>query len=93
MERLLVRARQVEEWGTPPILHACLTVVAADPDHAGALATFLQTAVPPARVTPAVVPLLSDKPWAKGLMSHWASNGDTPQNVKRAITKDAKGGR
>ena len=31
MDRLLDRARQVQEWGVPPILEACLVVSEADP--------------------------------------------------------------
>lgn len=31
MDRVLERARQVQEWGAPPILDACLAIIAADP--------------------------------------------------------------
>ncbi|GFO80603.1 MAG: ATPase [Methyloceanibacter sp.] len=50
MNRLLERARQAQEWGTPPILDACLAVTAADPAQGARLAAFLRES---ARADPA----------------------------------------
>lgn len=83
-DRLLARARQEQEWGTPRILYACLTVAAADQEQGARLAEFLQ-GVPPARLTAPLIPVLSDKPWAKGLLERWLGDKDTPERVKRAI--------
>jgi predicted KAP-like P-loop ATPase len=88
-ERVLQRARQIQDWGTPPILYACLTLAAASPELANRVAQFLR-GVPPNRVTAALVPLLADKPWAKDLLVHWASQADTPGNVKKAIGQTGK---
>ncbi|MCJ2046371.1 P-loop NTPase fold protein [Methylobacterium sp. J-078] len=88
MERVLGKARQIQEWGTPPILHAVLTVAAVDPEHGLTFARFLRE-VPPAQLTPAIVPLLSDKAWARTVLSHWGEQDDTPVPVKRAITANA----
>lgn len=89
MDRLLARARQVQEWGTPPILFACLTVLAADPDQASALTVCLRQLSGP-QLSPALIPLLADKPWSKSVLSHWLSQQDTPGPVKRAIESEAK---
>jgi predicted KAP-like P-loop ATPase len=84
LDRLLGRARQVQEWGTPPILHAVLTVVAADVDHGAAFARFLRQ-LPPPQLTAAIVPLLENKAWAATVLQHWAAQSDTPDPVKKAI--------
>ncbi len=84
MDRLLGRARQVQAWGTPSILHACLTVAAVDADHGATFARFLRQ-LPPAQLTAPIVPLLADKPWAAPVLSHWAAQNDTPEPVRKAI--------
>lgn len=85
LDRVLTRARQVQQWGTPPILYAALTVAAVDTTHGEALARFLRQ-LPPAQLTAAIVPLLSDRPWAQSVLTHWAGQPDTPGRVKKAIT-------
>ena len=84
MDRLLVRARQEQSWGTPPILFAALSVAAVENDYAEALGRFLRQ-VPAAQLSPSIIPLLADRPWTGQVLSHWASLAETPDPVKRAI--------
>jgi predicted KAP-like P-loop ATPase len=86
MDRILTNARRIQEWGTPPILYAALTVAAVDNDLGAALASFLRQ-LPPGQLTPALVPLLSGRPWAAALLAHWAGQPETPGPVKRAIQR------
>ena len=92
MERVLGKARQIQEWGTPAILHAALTVAAVDPEHGLTFARFLRE-VPPAQLTAPIVPILADKPWGSTVLSHWHEQEDTPAPVKRAITNSTRRGR
>ena len=70
MERLLVRAKQAPEWGTPPVLYACLTLIDAEPDLSRSLAAFLRE-LPVQQLRASIVPLLRDKSWAAGVLAHW----------------------
>jgi len=91
MDRLLVKAKQVHEWGTPPILHACMAVVAADESFSEMLGRFLGQ-LPPSQIRSPIVPLLKDKAWAKGLLQAWADHKDTQSPVKNAIKAEQKEG-
>ena len=88
MDRILERARQVQEWGTPPILEACLTVAAADPTQGSRLAAFLRER-PAAQIKPGIVPLIADQPWAKETLEAWYGS-DVTGPVKGAITREQK---
>ena len=90
MDRLLERARQEQEWGTPPILDACLAVVRADPGQGTRLAAFLSER-PPTQITAGIVPKIADQPWAKDVFGKWRDAGVSPQ-VKAAITRREKDG-
>lgn len=88
MDRVLERARQVQEWGTPPILDACLAVAAADPAQGPRLAAFLRER-PAVQIKPGIVPRIADQPWAREVLDVWyESNVAGP--VKRAITQERK---
>jgi predicted KAP-like P-loop ATPase len=84
MERLLVRAKEADEWGTPPILFACLTLVEAEPELSRALAGFLRT-LPPQQLKPNIVPLLRDKAWAPEVFAHWKGLSGPEAPFKRAL--------
>jgi predicted KAP-like P-loop ATPase len=88
MDRVLERARQQQEWGTPPILDAALALAAADPAQGTRLAAFLRDR-PPAQITPSIVPKISDQPWAPDVFDTWRSN-DVAAPVKRAMTQQTK---
>lgn len=90
MDRLLDRARQEQEWGTPPILGACLAVVRADPVQGTRLAAFLRER-PAAQITAGIVPKIADQPWARDVFKKWRESGVSPP-VKTAITKREKDG-
>lgn len=84
MERLLVRAKQATEWGTPPILYACLTLIEAEPDLSRPLAAFLSE-LPMQQLKPSIVPLLRDKPWTADVFANWKTAPGIDSTVKRAI--------
>ena len=90
LDRVLQRATQAQDWGTPPILYACLTLASANSDLAVRFAQFLRS-VPATRITPALIPILSDKPWAKDLLAYWANHEETPAPVKKRINAEPKG--
>ena len=91
MDRLLDRARQEQEWGTPPILDACLAVASADPAQGRRLAGFLRER-PPGQIKPGVVPKIGDQPWAREVFDAWHATRDISASVKRAITQRGKDG-
>lgn len=85
MDRLLERARQEQEWGTPPILDACLAITTADPSQGNRLAAFLRER-PPVQVKPGIVPKIGDQPWARDVFQAWRkANVSAP--VKSAMTR------
>ncbi|MFC3229163.1 P-loop NTPase fold protein [Marinibaculum pumilum] len=88
MDRVLERARQVQEWGTPPILNAALAVAAADPALGPRIGAFLRER-PPAQITPGIIPRIGDQPWAAGLLEAW-SKSDVKPPVKNAIKREGK---
>ena len=90
MDRLLERARQEQEWGTPPILNACLAVVRADPGQGTRLAAFLSDR-PAAQITAPIVPKIADQPWARDVFRKWRDTG-VSHPVEAAITKRGKNG-
>jgi predicted KAP-like P-loop ATPase len=93
MGRVLERAQQEQEWGTPPILDAALAITAADPAQGVRLGAFLRGR-PPAQITPSIVPKLRDQAWAAELFDEWRRS-DVPSPVKRAMmqaTKQVQGG-
>ena len=83
-ERLMVRARQEQEWGTPPVLWGLLTVIEADPEQISTLTPFLES-IPTARLRPDIVPVFSDREWARPALVKWSCDEETPQPVKTAI--------
>jgi predicted KAP-like P-loop ATPase len=90
MDRLLDRARQEQEWGTPPILDACLTMVAADPAQGRRLAGFLRER-PPDQIKPALIPKIGNQTWAAEVFEAWRTGNVSP-TVKRAMTVWSKDG-
>jgi predicted KAP-like P-loop ATPase len=89
VEALIARARSVSAWGTPPILWAFLTLCLIEGEHVGRIARFLAE-IPPTKLTAAIVPLLTDKAWAKPVLAKWAGESVTPEPVRKAIAKLAK---
>lgn len=91
MDRLLDRARQEQEWGVPAILEACLVVADIDPPQGPRLAAFLGER-PPSQIKPNIVPKITGRPWAGGVLSGWSGNPSVSQPVRRAINQHKKNG-
>lgn len=88
MARLLDRAGQEREWGTPEILDACIVVADTSPVQASRLAAFLDQR-PTAQIKPDIVPKLVDKEWAQDVLRAWYTKDVSPP-VKRAITSQRR---
>lgn len=88
MDRVLERARQIQEWGTPPILEAALAVAAADPSQGSRLGAFLSER-PAAQIKPSIVPKIGDQPWASSIFDAWNGSVVAP-SVKSAIKQERK---
>ncbi|MBH2018411.1 MAG: hypothetical protein I8H91_02360 [Burkholderiales bacterium] len=84
MDRLLSRARQAQEWGTPPILEACMVVATTDPSQGQRLAGFLMERPAP-QIKPSIIPKIGDEPWSKGVFVAWDQDDDVSKTVKAAI--------
>jgi predicted KAP-like P-loop ATPase len=84
MDRLLGRARQEQEWGTPAILEACMAVAAADAPQGQRLAGFLKER-PVTQIKASIVPKIADEPWSKNVFDAWNEDEDVAKPVKNAI--------
>ena len=91
MDRLLDRARQVQEWGVPPILEACLVVAEIDPPQGQRLAGFL-SGRPGVQVRANIVPKIADQSWAESVFSAWENDDEVSKPVKSAIKQRRKNG-
>ena len=75
----MVRARQEQDWGTPPVLWGLLTVIETDQEQASTFARFLE-ALPTPRLKADIVPALYGYSWAQGALAKWKANGETPRS-------------
>ena len=89
MDRVLEQARREQEWGTPAILDACISVAKADPSLGTRVAGFLSER-PPGQIKPGIVPKISDQPWAADVFARW-KDADVSSPVKKAIEAVEKG--
>ena len=89
IDRLMVRARQEQSWGKPNVLWAFLALIEAAPEMGSTFSKFLKQ-LSPARLTPAIVPILGDKVWAREVLDAWSKSLETPGPVKKAINALAK---
>jgi len=83
MDKLLEKARQVQEWGTPPLLDACLAIAEADAIQGKRLAAFLIER-PSNQITPSIIPKIQDQEWADEVFDKWTSSS-VRAPVKKAI--------
>lgn len=86
---VLSRARSINQWGTPPIIHAMLSLAQIDGDHASLIVNFFKS-IPAAQLEAAIVPLLSDKVWAEPILATWAKSAEAKEPVKKAIATASK---
>jgi predicted KAP-like P-loop ATPase len=91
LDRLLERAHQVQQWGVPPILDACLAVTRVDSSQGPRLAAFLEKR-PCQQITAPIIPKISGEPWAEGLFAKWRNDSSISQPVKKAIQKVSANG-
>ena len=89
MDRILERAHQEQEWGTPPILNAALAVSIVDPVQGARLASFLCER-PPSQIKPAIVPKIDGQPWSGEVFKYWYESKPISGLVKKAITQKRK---
>ena len=90
MDRLLALARQEQEWGTPPILEACLSVAGSHPAQEARLAAFL-TERPVSQIKPSIVPKIGDRSWAPDVFESWKES-EVSIRVANAIATWSKDG-
>ena len=83
-ERLLVRARQEQNWGTPPVLWGLIAVVNAHVEQAPRAVSLLEL-IPKSLLQPDVVPALSGREWTRSTLEKWYEDSETPTLVKNAI--------
>lgn len=91
MDRVLARARQIQEWGAPPILDACIALATADPNQGRSLAGFLIER-PGKQIQASIVPKIESEPWAGEVLKHWADATDVESPVKKVIEGRTKSG-
>ena len=83
MDRILDKAKQEKEWGTPKILDSLITVAKLDTTQAQRLAIFFKN-VKPAQIKPAIVQKIGSEIWAKSVLEHWLQQ-DIPEPLNKAI--------
>lgn len=86
---VLSRARSINQWGTPPIIHAMLSLTQIQGDHSNLILNFFKS-IPASQLEAAIVPLLSDKTWAEPILASWAKSAETKEPVKKAIASASK---
>ncbi|MES2093503.1 MAG: P-loop NTPase fold protein [Actinomycetota bacterium] len=91
MDRVLARARQLQEWGAPPILDACIALATADPSQGRSLAGFLIER-PGKQIQASIVPKIESEPWAADVFKHWTNATDVEGPVKKVIEGRMKSG-
>ena len=88
-ERLMARARQEQEWGTPSVLWALLTVIDVHPEQKSPFVRFLGL-IPSSRLRTDIVPVLGAREWAWPVLENWSQDSETPRHVKNAIRETEK---
>lgn len=89
MDRLLAKAHQEQEWGTPPILEPCILISQIDPAQAQRLGSFLKDR-PAAQVKASIVPKLDGEAWAISIFNYWLEDDDIGKPVKNSINSRKK---
>lgn len=87
-ERLLKRIISLgrnEQWNVD-IVCAAVHITEAFPDLGSNLASALCEIPAKSRKAP-IIPIISDKEWAKQMLTRWNEDSETPNSVKKAITQ------
>jgi predicted KAP-like P-loop ATPase len=89
MDKLLDKARREQEWGTPPILEACLTIADIASNQQSRIASFLMER-PSQQIKPNIVLRISDKEWSSDVFETWDKSkacGPVKKAIKAAREK------
>lgn len=84
MDKVLSKAQQEQEWGTPDILEAGLALAKTDEVLGERLANFLKDRLP-IQIKAGIVPKISDRSWVKSVFDQWLDDDDISRPVKNAI--------
>lgn len=91
LDRLLTIARPVQNWGTPDVLEACLTMASIDAALGQKLARFLIER-PHSQITASVVPKIAGLEWSSAVFETWKNAPEIKAPVKRAIMERSGNG-
>lgn len=86
MDKVLVKAKVENEWGTPSILESCLALAKSDYLLANRFTAFLSS-IPPGQIKADLIPRISEESWAKELLESWSQDTDYGGPVRKAIKK------
>lgn len=86
MDKVLDKARQEQEWGTPDILDACLVLAQIDSTQGEKVAGFLKDR-PGSQITPSLIPKISDEPWSHLVFDYWSDDAELSPPVRAAVKK------
>jgi predicted KAP-like P-loop ATPase len=84
MDKILDKARQEQEWGTPDILEACLVISEKDQQSASKFKNFL-IGIPATQIKAGLIPKISDQPWAPEIFGVWKNAAGISTQVKSSI--------
>ncbi len=85
MDKVLQKARQVEEWGTPNILESCIFLSRIDQSLAERFKAFLD-GLPSGSIKAGLIPKITDEIWAASLLAKWKQNTAYSSPVRKAIS-------
>ena len=91
VERLLERAGQETQWGTPAIMEALLVMSQVDSKQGVRVAAFLQNR-PINQIMADIVPRIEGEPWGSQVCAHWEKNPALDKTVRKAIETRRAGG-
>lgn len=84
MDRVITKAQREQEWGTPPILSAAITLAQLSNTESQKIADFLKDR-PAVQIKPNIVPKIFDEAWAKSVFDFWLADPDIAGPIKKAI--------
>lgn len=91
LDRLLAKANQEQEWGTPAILDPCILIAKTDPSQGQRLSGFLKDR-PQAQIKASIIPKIDGEIWAKSVFDHWLEDDEIGKPVKNSINTRRKNG-
>ena len=86
MDKVLAKANQEHEWGTPPIIESCIVLAKKDGSLAKRFVAFLSK-IPANQIKADLIPRIADESWAKDLLIEWKEDTSYSGPVRSAIKK------